>query len=186
MAFFISSCIVHVRKPDEDIYRIALDIAHVEPGHVAYLDDRVKSAFDIETIVDRSLKRLRLERLDLVQFHWWDYAEPRWLDALVWLDDLRRFGKVELIGGTNFDTRHVGQALSAGVPLSAMQVQYSVLDRRPDNGFAELCRAHGVALLCYGTVAGGFLSDRWLGAAEPTASAAWPACPAGRPSSATR
>ena len=39
--FFISSCIVHVRKPDEDIYRIALDIAHVEPGHVAYLDDRL-------------------------------------------------------------------------------------------------------------------------------------------------
>jgi putative hydrolase of the HAD superfamily len=38
--FFISSCIVHVRKPDEDIYRIALDIAHVPPEHVAYLDDR--------------------------------------------------------------------------------------------------------------------------------------------------
>jgi putative hydrolase of the HAD superfamily len=39
--FFISSCIVHVRKPDEDIYRIALDIAHVEPAQVAYLDDRL-------------------------------------------------------------------------------------------------------------------------------------------------
>jgi putative hydrolase of the HAD superfamily len=38
--FFISSCIVHVRKPDEDIYRIALDIAHVPPAQVAYLDDR--------------------------------------------------------------------------------------------------------------------------------------------------
>jgi putative hydrolase of the HAD superfamily len=39
--FFISSCIVHVRKPDEDIYRIALDIAHVPPDEVAYLDDRL-------------------------------------------------------------------------------------------------------------------------------------------------
>lgn len=38
--FFISSCFVHVRKPDEDIYRIALDIAHVPPEEVAYLDDR--------------------------------------------------------------------------------------------------------------------------------------------------
>jgi putative hydrolase of the HAD superfamily len=38
--FFISSCFVHVRKPDEDIYRIALDIAHVPPEQVAYLDDR--------------------------------------------------------------------------------------------------------------------------------------------------
>jgi aryl-alcohol dehydrogenase-like predicted oxidoreductase len=86
-----------------------------------------------------------------------------------WLDDLRRAGKLELVGGTNFDTRHVGEALAAGIPLAAMQVQYSLLDRRPENGFVELCRAHNVALLCYGTVAGGFLSDRWLGAAEPTA-----------------
>jgi len=39
--FFISSCIVHVRKPDEDIYRIALDIAQVPPEQVAYLDDRL-------------------------------------------------------------------------------------------------------------------------------------------------
>jgi putative hydrolase of the HAD superfamily len=38
--FFVSSCFVHVRKPDEDIYHIALDIAHVPPGEVAYLDDR--------------------------------------------------------------------------------------------------------------------------------------------------
>jgi len=38
--FFISSCFVHVRKPDEDIYRIALDIAQVPPAEVAYIDDR--------------------------------------------------------------------------------------------------------------------------------------------------
>jgi aryl-alcohol dehydrogenase-like predicted oxidoreductase len=124
---------------------------------------------DVEAIVDRSLKRLRLDRLDLVQFHWWDYAQRRWLEAISWLDDLRRAGKLELIGGTNFDTGHVGDILAAGIPLASMQVQYSLLDRRPENGFAELCRAHNVALLCYGTVAGGFLSDRWLGAAEPTA-----------------
>ena len=129
---------------------------------------RIRRA-DIEAIVDRSLKRLRLDRLDLVQFHWWDYAEPRWLEAIGWLHDLRRAGKVRLIGGTNFDMSHVGEVLAAGIPLASMQVQYSVLDRRPENGFADLCRAHGVALLCYGTVAGGFLSDRWLGTAEPKA-----------------
>ncbi len=39
--FFISSCFVHVRKPDPDIYRIALDIAQVPPEQVAYLDDRL-------------------------------------------------------------------------------------------------------------------------------------------------
>ena len=124
---------------------------------------------DIEAIVDRSLTRLRVERLDLVQFHWWNYDEPRWLEAMGWLDELRRAGKVGLIGGTNFDTAHVREILAAGIPLASMQVQYSVLDRRPENGFADLCRAHHIALLCYGTVAGGFLSDRWLGVPEPVA-----------------
>jgi aryl-alcohol dehydrogenase-like predicted oxidoreductase len=124
---------------------------------------------DIEAIVDRSLARLRVERLDLVQFHWWNYDEPRWLEAMGWLDELRRAGKVWLIGGTNFDTAHVREILAAGIPLASMQVQYSVLDRRPENGFAALCRAHDIALLCYGTVAGGFLSDRWLGVSEPAA-----------------
>jgi putative hydrolase of the HAD superfamily len=38
--FFISSCFVHYRKPDEDIYRIALDIAQVRPERVVYIDDR--------------------------------------------------------------------------------------------------------------------------------------------------
>ncbi len=39
--FFISSCFVHYRKPDADIFRIALDIAQVPPEQVAYIEDRV-------------------------------------------------------------------------------------------------------------------------------------------------
>jgi putative hydrolase of the HAD superfamily len=38
--FFVSSCFVHYRKPDEDIYRIALDIAQARPEQVLYIDDR--------------------------------------------------------------------------------------------------------------------------------------------------
>jgi putative hydrolase of the HAD superfamily len=38
--FFISSCFVHYRKPDADLYQIALDIAQVRPEQVAYIDDR--------------------------------------------------------------------------------------------------------------------------------------------------
>jgi aryl-alcohol dehydrogenase-like predicted oxidoreductase len=107
-----------------------------------------------------------------VQFHWWDYAEPRWLDALRALDDLRRAGKVRHIGGTNFDTPHVMQMLDAGVPLVSMQAQYSLIDCRPERGLAALCERNRVGLLCYGSVAGGFLSDRWLGAKEPLGSLA--------------
>ena len=38
--FFISSCFVHYRKPDEDMYRIALDISQAKPEQVVYIDDR--------------------------------------------------------------------------------------------------------------------------------------------------
>jgi aryl-alcohol dehydrogenase-like predicted oxidoreductase len=121
----------------------------------------------IESIVDRSLKRLRMERLDLVQFHWWRYATPGLMDAIGWLDVLRRVGKIRHVGLTNFDTTHLRDVLSSGVDILSVQAQYSVLDARPENGLADLCAKHGVWLLCYGSVAGGFLSDRWLGAPEP-------------------
>lgn len=119
-------------------------------------------------IVDQSLRRLRVERLDLVQFHWWDYAVPGAVAAMAWLDELRRDGKIRFVGGTNFDIPRTRAILEAGIPLLSMQTQYSLIDTRPGNGLADLCAAHGVVLLCYGTVAGGFLGDRWLGRLEPT------------------
>ena len=102
-----------------------------------------------------------------MQFHWWDYAVPGAIDAAAHLKDMRREGKIELLGGTNFDARHTRALLRAGIPLATMQVQYSLLDDRPEHGLVDVCRRHGIGLLCYGSVAGGFLSERWLGAAEP-------------------
>jgi aryl-alcohol dehydrogenase-like predicted oxidoreductase len=122
---------------------------------------------DVESVVDQSLRRLRTDRLDLVQFHWWDYAVPRWLETAHWLSELRQAGKIRHLGGTNFDTEHMLAIVAGGVPLIAMQVQYSLLDCRPAKLMVSAATGHGISLLCYGTVAGGFLSDRWLGAAEP-------------------
>jgi aryl-alcohol dehydrogenase-like predicted oxidoreductase len=122
---------------------------------------------DVERIVDRSLARLRAEALDLVQFHWWDYAIPGLVEAAGHLDRLRRAGKIRHIGGTNFDAPHGAAMLDAGIPLVSMQVQYSLLDRRAGGALAALCARSGMRLLCYGTVAGGFLSDRWLGQPDP-------------------
>ena len=42
-----------------------------------------------------------------------------------------------------------------------------MLDRRPANGIAAHCARNGIGLLCYGALAGGFLSDRYLGRADP-------------------
>ena len=78
----------------------------------------------VEDIIDQSLRRLNVERLDLVQFHWWDYAAPRWVEAARWLEELRQAGKIRNIGATNFDTQHMLDIIKAGVPLVSMQVQY--------------------------------------------------------------
>ncbi|MGX1098635.1 aldo/keto reductase [Amorphus sp. MBR-141] len=122
---------------------------------------------DVEKGIDTSLRRLKTERLDLVQFHWWDYAVPRWAEVAGWLAEQQQAGKIALLGGTNFDTDHVSGLLEAGYPLATMQLQYSLLDARPARRMTAVARDHGVRFLCYGTVAGGFLSDRWLGAPEP-------------------
>ena len=44
---------------------------------------------DVRAAVERALARLQVERLDLLQFHAWSYADPRWLDALFWLQELQ-------------------------------------------------------------------------------------------------
>ncbi len=127
---------------------------------------RIDRAY-VERIIGRSCQRLAQERIDLVQYHWWDYEQPRWLETALWLRELQAEGKIDLIGGTNWDAAHTAAMLEAGVKLATMQVQYSLLDDRPARGMAALCARYGMQLLCYGTVAGGFFSNRWLGAAEP-------------------
>ncbi|MGA1804551.1 aldo/keto reductase [Rhizobium sp. HT1-10] len=121
----------------------------------------------IRGIVEQSLQRLRTDRLDLVQFHWWDYSLDGYLDAMGWLNELHGEGKVRNVGTTNFDTPHVAEILKAGIPLVSQQLQYSVLDQRPAKSLTALAAANDVKFLCYGSVAGGFLSDKWLGEAEP-------------------
>ena len=110
----------------------ALDRIRVHTKFVPDLEvlPRITKAY-VEGVIDQSLRRLNLECLDLVQFHWWDYDAPRWLEAAQWLGELRREGKIRQIGGTNFDTDHMLAIIEGGVPLVSMQVQYSLLDARP-------------------------------------------------------
>jgi aryl-alcohol dehydrogenase-like predicted oxidoreductase len=123
---------------------------------------------DAERIIHRSLNRLGVERLDLVQFHWWNYAVPGYVEALQCLAKLQSQGYIRLLGVTNFDMPRMKEFVDAGVTPATIQLQYSVLDRRPENDMIDFCREHGISLLCYGTVAGGFLSERYLGMPEPS------------------
>ena len=117
--------------------------------------------------VQARLDRLGVARVDLLQFHWWSFEHAAWLDALHELALLREEGLVREIGVTNFDAAHLHLALADGVPIRTNQVVCSLLDRRFTGPLAEICARHGVHLLAYGTVCGGFLSESWLGRPEP-------------------
>jgi aryl-alcohol dehydrogenase-like predicted oxidoreductase len=146
-----------------------------QPGtiqvHTKYVPDlntlATVTRADVVTAIDRSLGRLGVERLDLVQFHWWDYAVPRYVEVAAWLDECRGAGKIAHIGVTNFDTAHLRELTGAGVPVASNQVQYSVMDRRPVSTMTTFCEKAGIQLLGYGGVAGGFLSDRYLDQPAP-------------------
>lgn len=121
----------------------------------------------VKAIIDRSLARLEMERLDLVQFHWWNYEIPGYVETAQVLQELKNEGKIRHIGLTNFDTQRTAEFVSAGVEILSTQIQYSVLDRRPEKSLTEFSRTQQVGLFCYGTLAGGFLGERYLGQPKP-------------------
>ena len=119
-----------------------------------------------ESIIDRSLRRLNREMLDLVQFHWWDYEAPGCLYVAGYLVRLQEKGKIRHIGVTNFDTPHLKELVDAGIPSVSIQSQYSVFDRRTEKMMLPYCLSRGISQLCYGTLSGGFLAERYLGKTE--------------------
>ncbi len=122
---------------------------------------------DVRVAVERSLERLRGSAIDLLQFHAWSYADPSWLDALFFLQELKKEGVIRHLGLTNVDAAHLNIVLASGIDVVTDQVCFSMLDQRAAGALTEVCRAHGVKLLAYGTLAGGWLSEQWLEQPEP-------------------
>lgn len=121
----------------------------------------------VHTGVQRSLDRLGVSTIDLLQFHWWSFEHPGYLDAMKELAALRREGKIAALGVTNFDTDHLRVLVKHGIPVISNQVCFSLLDPRPAGEMSAFCGEHGIKLLAYGTLGGGLLGDRWLGAPRP-------------------
>ncbi len=123
---------------------------------------------DVRTAVQTALDRLRSDRIDLLQFHSWNYADPSYLDTLTYLQELKAEGLIRHLGMTNTDTAHLGTILHSGFEIVSNQICFSLLDQRArTNGMLELCEQHGVSVLAFGTLAGGFLTERWLAQPEP-------------------
>jgi aryl-alcohol dehydrogenase-like predicted oxidoreductase/enamine deaminase RidA (YjgF/YER057c/UK114 family) len=125
----------------------------------------------VRAAVGRALDRLQTSRIDLMQFHWWTFQHPAWLDALRELAKLRDEGLIGHLGTTNFDTDHLYVLAREGIPIASNQVCFSLLDRRAGEDMTALCAAEGIRLLAYGTLAGGLLTEKWLGKPEPAAEA---------------
>lgn len=118
--------------------------------------------------IERSLRRMNVSSLDLLQFHWWDYNNPYYMDALKYLSDLMDEGRIKHLGLTNFDTERMQIIIESGLQIVSNQVQYSIVDRRPEVKMIPFCMEHKISLLAYGSICGGLVSERYLGRTAPS------------------
>lgn len=121
----------------------------------------------VEKNIDLSRRRMNVDTLDLLQFHWWQYRDTSYLDALQYMSELQDAGKIKHLGLTNFDTEHLRLITKAGVKILSNQVQFSIIDRRPELNMVPFCVENGIRLFAYGTLCGGLLSEKYLGQPEP-------------------
>jgi aryl-alcohol dehydrogenase-like predicted oxidoreductase len=123
----------------------------------------------VDSSIESSLHRMHVSSLDLLQLHWWDYNNPYYMDGLKYLSELKDEGRIRNLGLTNFDTQHVQMITDSDVQITSNQVQYSIIDRRPEVKMIPFCKEQNISVLAYGTICGGLLSERYLGKPEPSA-----------------
>jgi len=131
-----------------------------EPGPISLADVRKATL--------RALDRMQQTSIDLMQFHAWNYPDPSWLDGLFHLKKLKEEGLIKHIGVTNFDAAHLRIACASGIPIVSNQISHSLLDQRATSEMSAVCSEYKVKLLAFGTLAGGFLTDKWLNKKEPS------------------
>jgi aryl-alcohol dehydrogenase-like predicted oxidoreductase len=149
-------------KREEELDRIqALTKWVPQPGRI--------TRSTVKENIERSLRRMSVTSLDLLQFHWWDYDSPYYMDALKYLSELRDEGIIKHIGLTNFDTKRMHIMIDSDLQIVSNQVQYSIIDRRPEVKMIPFCLDHNISLLAYGSICGGMMSERYLGRTEPSA-----------------
>ena len=118
--------------------------------------------------IEESLKKMNVKCIDLLQFHWWDYQDSSYLDALQHLSKLQNEGKIKHLGLTNFDTERIKIIIEKGFKIISNQVQFSILDQRPEKIMIPFFVKYGIQILSYGTLLGGFFSEKYLNVDEPT------------------
>jgi aryl-alcohol dehydrogenase-like predicted oxidoreductase len=122
---------------------------------------------EVRLAVEKALERMQSTSIDLLQYHAWNYADASYLDQLFMLQELKEEGLIKHLGLTNFDAAHLRIVATSGIKVVSNQICFSLLDQRAAGDMASVCKEFGIGILAFGTLAGGFLSEKWLNEPEP-------------------
>lgn len=120
-----------------------------------------------ETMVaslERSLRNLGMEHVDLLQIHWPSREVPF---AETWgaLERLREQGKARALGVSNFGPQDLAALTRTGVPVTN-QLPYSLLSRAVEYELVPACARQGIGILCYSPLLWGLLAGTYRSADE--------------------
>ena len=126
---------------------------------------------NIVRAIEESLKRLGTDYVDLYQTHWPDHG-ARYEEVMAAMDDLVREGKVRIIGCSNETSWGLMKSLAASeneglARYETIQNNFSLNNRRFEDELAQVCRQEGVSLIPYSPLAGGVLTGKYQGGAQP-------------------
>ena len=121
--------------------------------------------------VERSLKRLQTDYIDLYQVHSWDFETPI-EETMRALDDLVRHGKVRYIGCSNFAAWQLMKSLWVSdkhglARFDSLQPQYSLISREIERELLPLCRSEGIGVIPWSPLGGGFLTGKYKSGQKP-------------------
>ncbi|KAK8922989.1 Flagellar radial spoke protein 5 [Metarhizium anisopliae] len=116
-------------------------------------------------------------RVDLLQFHWYDYEAKEYLQILHELIGITKSHPEYLsaVGLCNFDAEHTDEICrylmdkmgEVGIVSNQVQKQFSPIDTRPLMGMTQVCERYNLKLLTYGSLCGGLLTEKWLNQPPP-------------------
>jgi aryl-alcohol dehydrogenase-like predicted oxidoreductase len=121
--------------------------------------------------VERSLRRLQTDYIDLYQVHSWDFETPI-EETMRALDDLVRQGKVRYLGASNFTAWQLMKSLWVSdkhnyTRFDCLQPQYSLISREIEREILPLCRSEQVGVIPWSPLGGGFLTGKYRSGEKP-------------------
>ncbi len=158
----------------DDVFLASKVTSPIGPGP----NDQGYSRYHIMRKIERSLKRLQTDHLDLYLLHSFDPTTPI-NETLRTLDDLVRQGKVRYIGCSNFNAYQIVEALWTSdvhnlEPFACLQSQYNLLNRweiEPD--LMPVCKKHGLGMMTFSPLAIGLLTGRFRRGQPPPPGTPW-------------